>query len=566
MGTTPSTSGGHGADGGVSFTVLPRFLRWETSYNGSMKKATEKLITIEEKEYNKLIQLPQQVAELQAKLQWYEEQFRLSKQRQYGTSSEKSSSYQLELPLFNEAEVSEDPVMPEPTVETITTTRKKRRGQRQAKLENLPTETVEYQLPETEQVCSCCQGKLHAMSTEVRQELKVIPAEVKVVQHVRHVYACRHCEREGIKTPITTASMPAPVYSGSLASPSAMAHVLHQKYVEGLPLYRQEKQWERFGVMLSRQTMANWVIYGANTWLHPLFERMAFHLRKQDILHADETTLQVLTEPDRAATSKSYMWLYRTGRESPPIVLYEYQPTRKGQHPKQFLGDFQGYLHVDGYAGYNRVIENRTDITLVGCWAHARRKFEEARKALPASVREKKEGIAYEGLSFCNQLFSIERTATERKYTPKERYAFRLKHSQPILDAFSAWIRMQTPNVLPQSALGKAVQYCQNQWKRLTAFLADGRLEIDNNRGERSIKPFVIGRKNWLFANSIRGANASAIVYSVVETAKENGLHPFHYLTYLFEELPQLDIHDPSLLDTFLPWADSLPDRCRVPK
>jgi transposase len=305
-----------------------------------MKKATE-TITIPKTDYEKLL----------AKLQWYEEQFRLHKQRQYGASSEKSSLDQLELPLFNEAEVSADPILPESTVETITTKRKKKRGHRQAKLENLSTETVEYSLPESEQVCSCCQGKLHAMSTEVRRELQVIPAQVKVVKHVRHVYACRDCEREATETPITTAPMPNPVYPKSLASPSAMAYILHQKYVEGLPLYRQEKQWERFGVNLSRQTMANWVLQAADTWLNPLYERIAFHLRQQDILHADETTLQVLSEPGRESTSKSYMWLYRTGRESPPIVLYEYQPTRKGQHPKQFLGDFQGYLHVDGYGG-----------------------------------------------------------------------------------------------------------------------------------------------------------------------------------------------------------------------
>jgi hypothetical protein len=181
-------------------------------------------------------------------------------------------------------------------------------------------------------------------------------------------------------------------------------------------------------------------------------------------------------------------------------------------------------------------------------------------------MREKKEGSSYEGLSFCNQLFTIERKIAEKSYPSKERYAFRLEHSKPILDAFSAWLQAQQPQVLPKSALGNAIHYCLNQWKRLTAFLADGRLEIDNNRAERSIKPFVIGRKNWLFANSVRGANASAIVYSVIETAKENGLHPFAYLTYLFEELPQRNMQDSPSLDDLLPWSDSLPQRCRVPK
>jgi transposase len=514
--------------------------------------------------------LEQQNGELLAKLQWYEEQFRLSKQREYGRSSEKSSMDQLELPLFNEAEVTTHPITPEPEVETVSYKRKKKRGQRQAKLANLPIETVEYQLEESEQVCSCCQGKLHAMSTEVRKELKVIPAQVKVIQHVQHVYACRNCEKSDIQTPIVTAPMPAPVYKGSLASPSAMAHVMHQKYVEGLPLYRQEKQWERFGVSLSRQTMANWVMYGAHTWLRPLFDRMAEHLRQQDILHADETSLQVLREPGRDASSKSYMWLYRTGKVVPPIVLYDYQPTRKGDHPKHFLAGFSGYLHVDGYAGYNKLIDPKKEkhnVTLVGCWAHARRKWEEARKALSEAAQAKKEGISFEGFSFIQQLYAIEKKAMKEKLSPNDRHALRQKHSRPVLDAFLAWLQTKQAQVLPKSATGGAISYCLNQWHRLSAFLADGRLEIDNNRAERSVKPFVIGRKNWLFATSVHGANASAIVYSVIETAKENGLHPFAYLTYLFEELPQRDIQDPSIsFDDLLPWSDTLPDRCRVPK
>jgi transposase len=393
-------------------------------------------------------------AELEAKLQWYEEQFRLSQQQKYGKSSEKSSSDQLELPLFNEAEVTAHPIGEEPTVETVTYKRKKKKGQRQAKLANLPVETVEYHLEESDQVCSCCQGKLHAMSTEVRKELKVVPAEVKVVQHVQHVYACRNCEKSDIQTPIVTARMPAPVYKGSLASPSAMAHVMHQKYVEGLPLYRQEKQWERFGVSLSRQTMANWVIYGAHTWLRPLFDRMAEHLRKQDILHGDETSLQVLREPGRDASSQSYMWLYRTAKDVTPIVLYDYQPTRKGDHPKHFLAGFSGYLHVDGYAGYNKLIDSKEEkhnVTLVGCWAHARRKFEEARKALSAVAQVKKEGTIFEGLSFIQQLYAIEKKATKEKLSPDDRHAFRHKHSQPVLDAFLAWLQTKQAQVLPKA-------------------------------------------------------------------------------------------------------------------
>lgn len=501
--------------------------------------------------------LEKQNAELIGKVKWLEEQFRLSQQRRFGSSSERTNPDQLELLLFNEAEVEAAPGIAEPTVETITYNRNKKRGQRETMLENLPTETVEYRLSEEEQVCSCCGGSLHEMSTEVRQELKIIPAELKVVKHVRYVYSCRHCERKEIHTPIETATMPNPVYPGSLASPSSMAYIMSQKYVESMPLYRQEQQFARLGVTLSRQTLANWILYGADKWLRILYDRMYNHLLKQDILYADETTLQVLHEPGRAATTSSYLWLFRTGTEGPPNILYDYQQTRASKHPRKFLSGFRGYLHVDGYAGYNGL----PDVTLVGCWAHARRKFDEALKALPDS-KQSASVVAKEGLNFCNQLFAIERDGKD--LTPSERYTIRLERSRPILDAFSAWLHTQKSRVLPKSALGQAITYCRNQWGKLEAFLQDGRLEIDNNRSERSIKPFVIGRKNWMFANTPRGAQASAMIYSIVETAKENGLNPFIYLTYLFEKLPNMDTKDGDALDKLLPWSEDLPIDCRV--
>jgi transposase len=329
---------------------------------------------------------------------------------------------------------------------------------------------------------------------------------------------------------------------------------MNGKYVDGLPLYRQEQQFSRLGVELSRQTMANWVIQGADRWLAPLYDRLYQHLLKRDILQADETTLQVLREEGRPAKTKSYMWLYRTGREPPPIVLFDYKTTRSGKHPKRFLSGFAGYLQVDGYAAYDTL----PGVTLVGCWAHARRKFDEALKVLPNDSRLGTV-TATEGLRFCNQLFGIERDLSEAG--PEERYKARLERSRPVLDAFAAWRVSQTPKVLPQSALGQAIKYCQSQWSKLEAFLLDGRLELDNNRSERSIKPFVIGRKGWLFSNTPRGAKASAVVYSIVETAKENGLIPFEYLRYLFEKLPNLGDGD---LDELLPWSTSLPAACRA--
>lgn len=289
----------------------------------------------------------------------------------------------------------------------------------------------------------------------------------------------------------------------------------------------------------------------------PLYERLHTKLLEKDILHADETTLQVLHEPGRAAETKSYLWLYRTGQADLPIVLYDYQQTRGGEHPKEFLAGFRGYLHVDGCAGYHSV----ADVTLVGCWAHARRKFSEALEALPAEMRSKPVA-AKKGLEFCNQLYRVERDL--KKATPKERHEARRKSSQPVLDVFLTWLKEQAAQALPKSTLGEAVNYCLNQWEKLTAYLKDGRLAIDNNLSERAINPFVIGRKNWLFANTPRGARTSAVIYSIVETAKENGLNPFAYLQYLFETLPNIDVKDPNAIDELLPYSASLPRSCRV--
>lgn len=504
---------------------------------------------------DQLAKLARENEELKAKLRWYEEQFRLAQRRRFAASSEKTHPDQLL--LFNEAEAEADPAKEEPVLENITYTRKKRKDQREVKLEGLRTERVEYRLLEEEQTCACCGGAMHEMSTEVRRELKVIPVEVKVVEHVRYVYGCRHCERSGIETPIVTAPIPRPVQPGSLASPSSVAYIMSQKYVEGLPLYRQEQHWARFGVQLSRQTMANWMLHDAQ-WLGHVYERMKAHLLRQDIVYADETTLQVLREPGRTAEQKSYLWQYRTGPWSPAIVLYEYQPTRAGEHPKRFLSGFTGYLHTDGYDSYDKV----AGVTRVGCWAHARRKFVEAVQALPKNVPAAGTA-AQEGLDFCNRLYTIERKA--EGLPPEQRFTIRQEQSRPVLDAFLAWLQEQHARVLPKSLTGAAITYCLNQWERLKGYLLDGRLEIDNNRSERAIKPFVIGRKNWLFANTPRGAQASATIYSLVETAKENRLHPFYYLTYLLEKLPQLsDPRDPEALDALLPWSPSLPLTCRV--
>lgn len=501
--------------------------------------------------------LTQHNAQLAAENQWLKEQFRLAQRRQFGASSEQTPAEQRPL-VFNEAEAEVAPAVPEPTVETITYRRRKTPGRREAQLAHLPVETVSHRLPDDAQTCAGCGGPLHEIPgmEEIRQELKIVPATVALVKHVRVKYGCRHCERHEAASPLVTAPMPTPAFPGSLASPSAVAFLMSQKFVEGLPLYRQEQSLARLGVTLSRQTMANWLLKGAD-WLEPVYDWLHDLLRARDIVQADETTLQVLREAGRAATTDSYLWLYRSGRDGPPIVLYDYQETRAGIHPKTFLHGFTGYLQVDGYPGYEQV----PNVRLVGCWAHARRKFTDALTALPASARGSDPPVAAQiGLDFCNKLFAIERDLHD--VTPAARLAGRHARSRPILNAFRAWLEGQADRVLPKSALGQAITYCRNQWPKLLTFLQDGRLELDNNRSERSIKPFVIGRKNWLFANTPAGAKASALIYSLVETAKEHGLDPRAYLEYLFVHLPDLTTGQ---LDTVLPWADAVQAACAVP-
>ena len=311
---------------------------------------------------NLCAQQAEQIAKLSAKLSWHEEQYRLSQQLRYGRKSEAGDG---QLCIFNEPEKEADPKTEEPTIEVATHQRKKR-GKNREDLKDLPTETIHYRLSEEELSCQTCGNDLHEMSTETRRELEIIPAQVKVIEHIRHLYACRTCENEGTGTKIITAPMPKPAFPGSIASAGTVAHIISQKYVEGLPLYRQEKSLERLGISISRQNMANWMIKAAENWLSPLYERFKVHLLQQKVLHGDETVLQVLKEDGRTAANKSYFWLYVSGRDGPPLVVFDYQTTRASKHPIHFLTGFQGYLHVDGYPGYNSI----PNVTLVGCWAH----------------------------------------------------------------------------------------------------------------------------------------------------------------------------------------------------
>lgn len=498
------------------------------------------------------------IQHLEAENQWLKEQFKLARHRQFGSSSEKSSALlQAEL-VFNEAEAILDSAPALAESETITRTRKRKQvGHREEMLAELPIEVIEHRLPEEEQVCTQCGGPMHEMSTQTREEIVIVPAQVKVNRHVRYVYGCRHCDKNEMDTPIVTAPAPKALIPKSLASASAVAYIMSQKFVEAMPLYRIEKHFERLGIELPRQILSNWVIKGGEM-LEVVYDRMHEMLLDLDILHADESELQVLKEPGRSAQTKSYLWLYRSGRYGPPIICYEYQEGRDSKYPIAFLEGFAGRLHADGWHAYDKL----ADVILIGCWAHVRRKFCDALLVVSKERRDDPTLVANIAIAKIKKLYEIEDEL--RDVTPEERLRVRQLRSKPIVDDFKEWFESESKLVLPKSALGTAFTYCKNQWPKLIRFLEDGRLEIDNNRAERSIKPFVIGRKNWLFANTPKGARTSAIIYSIVETAKENGMNPSSYLEYLFERLPSIDTSDKAAIDSLMPWREAVQAALRI--
>ena len=396
----------------------------------------------------------------------------------------------------------------------------------------------------------------------------MIPPQARVVKTVRHRYGqCKHgCgdgngegegEGEGEGAQIVDAPMPQPALPHSIATESAVANVITQKFQFGLPLHRQQQQWKMLGVDISRQTMANWVIMASLMWLILLYGRMRDFLLAGSIIKADESPLQVLREPGRPATSKSYMWLFRTTpRAGPPMALFEYKETRAANVPRAFLKNYSGFLCVDGYSAYYSI----PGVEAASCWMHCRRGFADALKALPANDRSKP-CLAGEGLGFCDSLFKVERGL--RHSTDEERFAARLEKSVPLLAGFKSWLDANVSRTGPNTHIGRAIRYALNYWDTLNTFLKDGRLEIDNGASERSIKSFVIGRKGFLFANTPDGAKTSAISYSIVETAKENHLKSFEYIKYVLETLPNIDTKDLSALDALLPWSSSIPSQCR---
>ncbi|MEO2181006.1 MAG: IS66 family transposase [bacterium] len=466
------------------------------------------------------------------KLLQLEEQIKLLLSKRFGTSSERHPGQH---ELFDEAEQETAEAEPlEPPEVTVASDTKKKPG-RKPLPEQLPRVEVIHDLPEDEKVCAHDGHPLHKIGEDVSEQLDIVPARIQVIRNIRVKYGCRHCEEGVITAPIPTQIIPK-----SIATPGLLAYVAVSKYLDALPLYRLEKLFERIGVTLSRRTLSAWMIQTAGI-LGPLMVLLQGQLRSGRVLHMDETRVQVLAEEGKMATSQSYMWVTRSGGSDPPIVWYQYEPGRGRDVPMRLLQDFKGHLVTDGYAGY-KAITARAEVTGVGCWAHARRKFDEALKVQGG----KKAGRAQYVLNEIRKLYAIERDI--KCLSPNEKCEQRQARARPVVAKMRLWLDKSLPEVAPKTTLGKALGYLSREWPRLVHYLDNGELPIDNNACENAVRPFVIGRKNWLFSQSVKGAEASATIYSLIETARLNGHEPYRYLRYVLTEIAKGNEHYEALL------------------
>ena len=497
------------------------------------------------------------IKDLQNQVSNLTEMVLLLRKEKFGSSSEKTpKQIEGQLSLFNEAEIEADSKSAEPVICCKGSMyHRKPKASREKLLKNLPIEEFPCVLHPDDMFCNQCGTALKEIGfVKARDEIEYIPAKVQIIRYMQQACECPTCKHT-VRPFIKKAAVPRSVLNHSLASPSSVSYVMYQKYVNSIPLYRQEKDWEQMGIALSRAIMANWVIRSTQEHFEPVIKHMRTELLKREVIHCDETPVQVLKEEGKKPQTKSYMWLYRTGNDGKaPIILYDYQPSRSGDNAASYLKDFKGYVHSDGYSGYNKL----DGITRCGCWTHLRRKFVEAipdKKAVDAPLTS-----AEIGRDFCNQLFKVEESLKD--LTPKERFCKRLELEKPILEAFWCWLESLT--VLKGSALGKAVTYAMNQRPFMENYLLDGRCAISNNAAENAIRPFTVGRKNWLFADTPKGASASAAVYSIIETAKANGLNVFVYLQHLLLYMPDTDWQNyPEELDDLMPWSSEVQEQCK---
>ena len=519
------------------------------------------------------------IGEQEMRIAVLEEQLRLAIHRRYGASSEKAEPDQPS--LFNEAELlsSAAVIDAQSATEDVTVPEHTRgKGGRKPLPAHLPRRRVEHDYPEAEKLCPCGSGQCRRRIGEmVSEQVEIEPATITIVENVRFKYGtCSVCdgvfpetdeaqdtadagEGRAASAPsapaprtIIVAPMPAQPLPKSIAGPSLAAFVAIMKYGDGLPLYRVEKILARYGLDVTRTTLAAWMIRLAELIL-PLIKLLHETQVSYDVLQMDETTVQVLKEDGRAAQAKSRMWVRRGGSPKTPVILFDYEPTRSGAVAWRLLEDFKGILQSDGYSGYTAV-GKRDGIVHVGCLAHARRKFDEALKAQKATGRG---GLAAEGLALIQRIYRVEKLAREAKLTPEQRKKLRDERARPIWDELRRWLDAKRGHAPPQTLVGKAMTFLDNQWPLLIRYLDDGRVEVDNNLCENAIRPFVMGRKAWLFSDTPAGAHASARLYSLIETAKASGLEPYAYLKHVFAELPAMTTV--AEIETLLPWNVAQP-------
>ncbi|SOC03852.1 IS66 family transposase [Pseudobutyrivibrio ruminis] len=475
----------------------------------------------------------------------------------FGASSERRhEEIDGQLSLFDEAEALQSDDILVPDVETIVKEHKRKaKTTLEEKLKGIPVEEVVVDIPDEDKICPQCGTPLEYIGKElIRRELEYIPAKVKVKEYVSYHYGCPECKNTDEPYIIKAKLDKKPLMKHSLASESSVAWTIYQKYGNALPLYRQEKDWEQYGIELSRTTLANWIIYCSKHYFDPLYQFFHRKLLERNFLMADETPVQVLNEPGRRAESKSYMWVYRTGEDGlPPIIMYGYSETRAGENAKNFLKGFEGYLECDGYQGYNKV----PGITRCCCWAHVRRYLIDA---IPKGKQYDYTNPAVQGVQYCNKLFEIEDSINRKKVSYEERHKLRLQKEQPVLEAFFEWLDSQNP--VRNSRLDKAVNYINHRREFLTSYLEDGRCSFSNNASENAIRPFTVGRKNWLFSDSPAGATASATVYSIVEMAKAHELNIYEYIKYILSQRPSKDWTDEQL-ETIAPWNQDVIEKCK---
>jgi len=483
--------------------------------------------------------LQNKVTELEATNAQLMDYLRLSKQNRFGSKSEKVSDDEgtLMLPgigqVFDEASVEAEPKKAP----------KKRaaQGGRKPLPDNLPRTEVTHDIQEHEKVCPCGNA-LHCIGKEESEQLEVIPAQVKVIKNVRLKYGCKACEDT-----IILAKMPPQALPKSMAGPGLLAHILVSKYDDHLPIYRQAEIWERAGVDLDCTTMGRWVM-SCGDLLMPLVDLMKQDIVASGSVQADETGVQVMNEKGRKNKSKSFMWVFKTVGDKNSKIVYHYSPSRSSDVISSFLSGFEGYLQSDGYKAYTKfAAESPHNIINIGCWAHARRQFVEITKVAA------KKGVAFGAIQFIGELYKIEGEAKAENLSFEEIQERRQKESKPILEELKKFLLDHQDAVPPKGLLGKAISYTLKNWEHLIVYLERGDLEIDNNATERAIRPFAVGRKNWLFKGCVKGAESSAAIYSLIETAKSCGLNPYDYLRDVFIRLPQ-KISSGESLDDLLPY------------